>query len=253
MESGAVAALILNADDWGLDDSHTDAIATCFRAGRVTSATGMVYMAGSERAAAVARSEDLPIGLHLNLIERFTGDNVPEDVSDRQEQVVRYFEKGGWRRWGFAPSLYLLVAQAIRDQLAEFTRLYQRTPTHVDGHQHLHQNLTVLTSPSLPSGMKMRATYSFGAGEKPWRNRAWRQCVGRIMRTRFPGPDHFLSLWMVHPSLDRGGSLERLRRLAPRSVEIGMHPGYANELKLLMSDEWARVIAGQDLRSYRQL
>jgi chitin disaccharide deacetylase len=248
-----MGALILNADDWGLDDSHTDSIATCFRAGRVTSATGMVYMAGSERAADIARSEDLPIGLHLNLIERFTGDRVPEDVFRRHDQVVRYFEKGGWHRWGFAPGLYPLVAQAITDQLGEFTRLYQTAPTHVDGHQHLHQNLTVLTSTALSSGTKMRATYSFASGEKPLPNRAWRTFVGRIMRARFPGPDHFLSLWMVHPSLDRGGSLERLRRLAPMSLEIGMHPGYASELKLLMSEEWASVIAGQDLRSYRQL
>jgi predicted glycoside hydrolase/deacetylase ChbG (UPF0249 family) len=51
---------IVNADDLGLDRESTDAILECFAATRLTSATSMVWMVESERAAAAARAARLP-------------------------------------------------------------------------------------------------------------------------------------------------------------------------------------------------
>ena len=45
----------------------------CLRQGRLTSASAMVFMADSVRAAEVARELDLDLGLHLNLSQPFTG------------------------------------------------------------------------------------------------------------------------------------------------------------------------------------
>ena len=43
--------------------------------GRVTSVSAMVFMADSERAAELAKENELDVGLHLNFTERFTGNN----------------------------------------------------------------------------------------------------------------------------------------------------------------------------------
>ena len=43
--------LIVNADDWGLDEGTNAAIVRCLQAGVVTSVSAMVFMRGSEAAA----------------------------------------------------------------------------------------------------------------------------------------------------------------------------------------------------------
>ena len=58
--------LIINADDWGRAVAETDAALRCYRAGRITSVSAMVFMHDSERAATLAKQEDLDAGLHLN-------------------------------------------------------------------------------------------------------------------------------------------------------------------------------------------
>src|ERR1700712_1642420 len=63
--------LIVNADDYGHDRSATDLTIECFEHRRLSSATAMVYMEDSERAAALANEHDLPTGLHINFTEPF--------------------------------------------------------------------------------------------------------------------------------------------------------------------------------------
>src|ERR1700742_3119003 len=65
--------LIVNADDLGWNRGATDLTIASFGAGQVTSATALVHMEDSERAATLAREHDLPTGLHLNLSDPFTG------------------------------------------------------------------------------------------------------------------------------------------------------------------------------------
>ena len=72
--------LIVNADDWGYDRATTDAIERAFEAGRITSATGMVHMADSARAAELANRLGRAIGLHINLTQPFSDPDTPERV-----------------------------------------------------------------------------------------------------------------------------------------------------------------------------
>ena len=65
--------LIINADDFGRSVAETDAALRCYIAGRITSVSAMVFMADSERAAELAKENELDVGLHLNFTERFTG------------------------------------------------------------------------------------------------------------------------------------------------------------------------------------
>src|SRR5690349_1959032 len=64
--------LIVNADDWGRCRTETDAALDCYKKGRITSVSAMVFMEDSERAAAIARDHKLDAGLHLNFTDSFT-------------------------------------------------------------------------------------------------------------------------------------------------------------------------------------
>ena len=52
----------INADDWGRDDRTTDRILECFQRRVLSSASGMVFMEDSERAANIAQDQGLDIG-----------------------------------------------------------------------------------------------------------------------------------------------------------------------------------------------
>lgn len=146
--------LVVNADDLGSDVHNTDAILTCFQAGAISSSTAMVFMADSERAAGLARSHDLPTGLHLNLTMRYTAPGAPTDARRRQSHVVDLFAQARQPHRAWRPAKRLIGA-CVEDQLDEFRRLYGREPTHVDGHNHAHLSANVLLSRALPSGLQI--------------------------------------------------------------------------------------------------
>lgn len=245
--------LIINADDWGYVPSTTDAIDECFRAGSVTSVSAMVYMSDSVRAANLAASGREPVGLHLNLTEAFTDPVCPEPVRARQQRLVRYFAGPEWRMWGFSPRLFTLVEACIADQLEVFRDLYGREPTHIDGHEHVHQSLGVMFARSLPSGASMRPSLTFLPGEKSIVNRLTRMFVNRLMRVRFRLPRYLFDLREIHPALG-GAGLERKLHLAHReTVEVMTHPGKPDERAILLDDSWASLLRGRRLGAYAEL
>src|SRR5690348_14808539 len=83
-------ALIVNADDWGLDQNTTSRIFDCFHERSISSASGMVFMADSVRAADLAREHWFDIGLHLNLTAPFSDPTTPTRVVEQQLIVARY-------------------------------------------------------------------------------------------------------------------------------------------------------------------
>ena len=86
--------LIVNADDLGGFPAATDAIARCFDAGAITSATLMVGKDDSRRAAEMAVAGDWPVGLHLNLREPLP------DGDGAGPSGNRAADAGIWRRAG---------------------------------------------------------------------------------------------------------------------------------------------------------
>jgi predicted glycoside hydrolase/deacetylase ChbG (UPF0249 family) len=245
-----VGLLIVNADDWGLDRHTTDAIHECFLAGAVSSVTAMVSMSDSARAAELAAGSGVPAGLHVNLTEAFTDPACPESVRRRQGKIVRYFAGPKWRWWGFSPTLFTTIEDCITDQLEAFRGLYGHEPTHVDGHEHVHQSLTVMFARSLPTGMKMRPSFTFMSGEKSVPNRLTRRLVNRIMRARFRCPRYFFDIRDIHPELG-GTGLERRLDLADDDViEVMTHPGVSDERAVLLEDSWAPLLRGRTVGAY---
>lgn len=247
------ALLIVNADDWGLDQATTDAIQLCFDVGAVTSVSAMVFMAGSQSASALARERGVPAGLHVNLTEPFSARAVDSAVRARQAKLVEYFSGPNWRRWGVSPALFREVERAIAEQLEEFRRLYGREPSHLDGHEHIHQSLGVLAARTIPAGVKMRPSFTFQAGEKSWSNRSVRALLNCMLRTRFRAPRYFFSIRDIHPALGGSGLEEKLALAGGSTVEVMTHPAWDDEREILLDPAWRELIGQRRLGCYEQL
>jgi len=247
------AVLIVNADDWGIDAATTEAIRECLEAGAVTSVSAMVFMVDSERAAGVAVAGGFPVGLHINLTEGFTADAVDGRVRGRQARLARYFAGPKWRMWGFSARLFAEIERAIADQLAEFRRLYGHEPSHLDGHHHVHQSLSVLFARTLPAGARMRPSFTFAAGEKSLANRAVRGLLNRAMRARFATPRYFFAIEDVHPKLGGAGLEEALALAGGSTVELMTHPADAQERTILLSQAWRELIGSRRVGGYADL
>src|SRR3954466_6783217 len=97
--------IIINADDWGRSAAETDAALECYRAGRITSVTAMMFMADSERAAQLAEKYHLNVGLHLNLNLPFDG-RVPSEKSAKcHARIVKFMSAGKYTQLLYNPFL----------------------------------------------------------------------------------------------------------------------------------------------------
>jgi predicted glycoside hydrolase/deacetylase ChbG (UPF0249 family) len=235
--------LIINADDMGASPSTTDPVAECFAAGVITSASAMVWMADSERAARIARERDLPVGLHLNFTLPFADPEVPDDVRARQLRLTAVFGSdaradadAGDRGVDGA-----LVAAALADQLQLFRELFGREPTHLDGHHHVHVNAAVLEH--LPRGLPIRPPL----GASPQRTFGQRWLLRRFRR-----PDTCLAFERVHPALG-GEGLGVLAQARRETLEVMVHPAQLHEREALLANDWRAALAELALGSYRDL
>jgi hypothetical protein len=253
MNALAEGFLIINADDLGYDATTTDAILESFRQGAITSATAMVHMADSERAARLARESGLPAGLHLNLIEPFTGAAVPPRVREDQEWLCGHFASKHRLRWLYDPRIRGLLQRTIEDQLNEFERLYGEPPTHFDGHRHMHLSLNVVLGRTPLSSLPARRSFSYEPGDKSLANRAWREGVSFAIRSRFGGTRWFFSIRDLAPELGGKGLDMALERSGESAVEVMVHPGWEDERRLLEDPAWVERISRYRLGSYRDL
>ena len=242
--------LIVNADDWGASRHTTERIATSFAAGGVSSATAMVYMADSERAAGRALEIGLPTGLHLNLTQAFDGPSVPVRVRETQRHLAARLGKLHRRdRLLLDPRLVAPVRVCVSEQLDCFRSLYGRDPTHLDGHNHVHLDPVVLCV--LPRRLRLRTAVRSARIRSPGD-------LPRMLRHQFiqavhGTTDFYFSATALIPAFG-GSGIERCLELArDRSVELMTHPGQAGEDELLRSEEWLALLRGPRLGSFADL
>jgi hypothetical protein len=223
-------SLIVNADDWGRDAVTTARILECAGPGGVSAVSAMVFMADSERAAAIAREHRIEVGLHLNFTTPFTADAVPACLVRCQQEIARYLRRHRFAPAVFNPALTRAFAYAVGAQQDEFRRLYGADPIHVDGHHHMHLCANVLLGGLLPSGALVRRSFSFAPNEKGRVNRMYRATVDRILARRHRLTDLFFSLAPLAPSA-------RVRRIcalaAVFTVELETHPVNPDEYRFL--------------------
>jgi predicted glycoside hydrolase/deacetylase ChbG (UPF0249 family) len=231
--------LIINADDWGGTRRVTDAALACFREGRITAASAMVFMGDSERAADLAKAYSVDAGLHVNLSERFTAGNASTRLLERQDRIARFLTQGRYALLFYNPALRQEFRYVYEAQVDEFYRLYGVPPSHFDGHRHMHLCSNMLVDALIPAGQRVRRSFSFWPGEKSIINRAYRSLVDRQLARRYRLTDFFFSLLQCLRT-ERLGRVLDLARI--RKVELMTHPGVIEENAFLMSDEWKNAL-----------
>jgi predicted glycoside hydrolase/deacetylase ChbG (UPF0249 family) len=239
--------LIVNADDWGRSPAETDAALQCHQRGRITSVSAMVFMSDSERAAELAKENEIDVGLHLNFAEKFSGDSVPSTLEAYHDRITGFLMQHRYSQLLYNPFLRKQFAYSYRVQVEEFERLFGRLPSHIDGHHHMHLCANLLFSAAIPVGTKVRRNFSFWPGEKSFLNRAYRALVDRWLARRYRLTDYFFDLTQTI----QGKKMDRLMALAKSDkVEVMTHPILPLESEYLMSDQFQAIIQRLNLGSY---
>jgi chitin disaccharide deacetylase len=240
--------LIINADDWGRSVVETDAALKCYRGRRITSVSAMVFMQDSERAAKLTKDYELDdVGLHLNFSEEFTDKSCSETLKEHHGRIIRFLKRGKYAQLLYNPFLRRAFAYCYHVQVEEFMRLFEKSPSHIDGHHHMHLCANVLFSSMIPAGMKMRRNFSFLPGEKSMLNRTYRWLVDRWLACRYRLTDYFFDLTQcIH-----GEKLDRVAALAKSSnVELMTHPIVNEEQEYLMSDGFGVMLERLNIGGY---
>jgi chitin disaccharide deacetylase len=239
--------LIINADDWGRSVVETDAALRCYKAGRITSVSAMVFMADSERAAELATANGLEVGLHLNFTEPFTDGNCPRNLRHCQKRIISFLTRNKYAQIVYHPLLRREFAYSYSAQAEEFERLFGRTPSHIDGHHHMHLCANLLFSDLIQPGMRIRRNFSFWVGEKGRVNRVYRALVDRWLARKYRLADYFFDLTQCIEQ----NKLSRVTSLAKSSnVELMTHPIVEREAEYLMSDEFPVIIRCLNVGGY---
>jgi chitin disaccharide deacetylase len=160
----------------------------CYAKGRITSTSAMVFMTDSERPSEVASGTGLDTGLHVNFSEEFSAGSVPKELRKAHDQIRRFLTAPKYALLSFNPLLIRQFEFVFAAQLAD------RSPSLLDGHQHLHLATNMLIQRLLPTGAKVRRRFSFRHREKSFVNRWYRSAVDRRLMRRHRVTDHFFSL-----------------------------------------------------------
>jgi chitin disaccharide deacetylase len=242
--------LIVNADDLGRSKAATDTAFSCYKRKRISSASAMVFMEDSERAADCALASGLDVGLHINLSERLTGASVPGCVRDSHARLCRFLRSNKYALLFYNPCLRKQFREVIQAQYGEFFRLYYRAPSHLNGHQHMHLATNILIDEIIPQGTKVRRSFSFQSGEKSIVNRLYRASVDRLLSRHHRMTNYFFAL-SQHLTLTR---LEQVISLSKNwNVELMAHPQIRQEYELLMSDDCGVALSRTRLAGFREL
>lgn len=242
--------LIINADDWGRSVAETNAALRCYKEARITSASAMVFMADSERAAELAKENDLDVGLHLNFTEPFTGGNYLTELGEQHARTVRYLTGNEYAQLVYNPFLRGAFSYSYEAQYQEFARLFGNPPSHIDGHHHMHLCVNLVFSNLIPAGTKQRRNFSFWPGEKNILNRTYRSLIDRWLARRYQLPDYFFDL----AQCIQQKKLDRVTALAKSSnVELMTHPIVASEAAYLMGHEFAAILRKVEEGTYARM
>lgn len=197
--------LIVNADDFGLSHGVNHGIIHTYEGGVVTSSSLMVRYPAAREAAAYARQHaSLSVGLHLDLGEWI-------------------FQAGAWiQRYAVVPGDDAAsIASEVNRQLEAFVDLMGRPPTHIDSHQHVHQDVPA-------RGIVLEAARALCV---PVRH--FSRCI--TYRGDFYGQTAKGDPY--HDALAVESLVHLIHHLAPGVTELGCHPGFADDIDSVYAQE----------------
>jgi predicted glycoside hydrolase/deacetylase ChbG (UPF0249 family) len=242
--------VIITADDYGKTRQATDRILKSFSKKRITSASAMVFMEDSERAATLALQTSLEVGLHLNFSMPFYTPQISSMLCEHHNRVVSYLTKNKLAQIIYNPLIANSFKFLFLSQQEEFVRLYGRKPDFYNGHHHMHLCANVLLSKMIPKGERVRGTFTFDQGEKSVFNRLYRQILDLFVSGRFISTDCFFSIEPIQ-------NIERLRKIfnnaVRKNIEIEVHPENTEEIEFLLSDQYLHIMDSAHIGGFRQL
>jgi predicted glycoside hydrolase/deacetylase ChbG (UPF0249 family) len=242
--------LIINADDFGRNKLISDNTLEGYRLGRLTSASAMVFMHDSERAAELALGEGLDVGLHLNFTEAFDSETTSSRIVKSHQRIISFLKRGKYWQLIYNPLLKKEFEYSFNKQFEEYFRLYKKMPAHIDGHHHMHLCSNMVFSGIIPSGLTIRKCHSFKKGEKFFLNRLFRLFVDSWILQHYRCVDYFYS---IQPISDTR-RLKHIIHLAQTSnVELMMHPERSEEMKYIMNENFMEIISTVKLGTYKEI
>lgn len=275
--------LIVNADDFGLNDAATEGIADAYLSGSVTSTTMMVNAPSLSRAADFALSyPSLGVGLHFNLTwgrPLCEKGSVPALIG----ADGCFLSRGQLaKRLLFGRIPIEQIRLELDAQIAAFRSL-GLNPTHIDSHQHVHAFKRIFSSVAakseelnIPIRVPWVSNDSFGGVSRkarryilkmlinrsvaPWRGRVvWNAGIGSVFDIPYHGEtltdEHYRMILspvdysgfelMVHP-VTRGAAMHGFTSIGEVS-EAEWRYLHSSNLKILASE------LGFTLGSYRDI
>ena len=239
-EKPAHAAVIINADDLGRDPRTTDRILDCFLCDTVSSASAMVFMEDSERAAERAQEHGLDTGLHLNFTTPFSGNGAKATLVEHQQRLSCFLRLTNRARILYRSDLANSFDYVVRSQFDEFHRIYQHPARRVDGHHHMHLAANVLRQGLIPLHTVVRRNYTFLESKKWVINRLYRRIQDKRLARNYQITDYYFDILPLDPS-----RLQYIFRLgAAANVEIETHPACDEEYDFHVSGKLASCLNG---------
>jgi predicted glycoside hydrolase/deacetylase ChbG (UPF0249 family) len=250
----AIVAVIVNADDLGMNHEVNEATFDLMATGRISSATIIANAPATREAAShVSRFPKCSFGVHLNLtqFEPLTGGSGARLLINERGQMSRANEIA-------RPSSEWLRA-VYREICAQIERVASLgvSISHLDSHHHVHTR--PLFFPALKEAQRrykirrVRLSKNFYASGQPlpagllWKKRTYHWALKSMYRTHTT--DAFTELTTYYRA-------DAARRRSTARIELMVHPGAADsaeETAILDSDWIARTDPPAQLISYAQL
>lgn len=237
MSEQAPRALIVTADDFGLDRRVNAAVERAHRDGVLTSASLMVGApAAADAVERARRCPGLRVGLHLVLADgapMLPPADVPELVGPDGrfgDAMVR-----DSFRFFFLPSVRAALAREIRAQFEAFAAT-GLVLDHVNAHKHFHVHPTVLSLIlSIGRAYGLRAIRLPFEAHAPWWLAPWIALMrARLARAGIAHNDYVVGI-AATGRMDEAAMLEALAALPAGIGEIYCHPAEAGEAPLTPS------------------
>ena len=242
--------LIINADDWGKNEKTTDNILKCFKKGRISSTSAMMFMEDSKRAADIALFENISVGLHINFTEKFADKKPSEKLFDAQEKIIKYLKKNKFAQLIYNPFLKKEFNFVYQAQYNEFINIYKKEPSHINGHHHMHLCTNMIIGKVIPKKSKVRLSFSFKAGQKGLINRIYRMLVNKWLKNNYVVSDYFYS---IAPIEKTQRLKDIIRKSLTHNVELMVHPDEQREYEYLLSDDFMKIISKTDMLTFNEL
>jgi len=198
----------------------------------------------------LAKENGIDVGLHLNFTQELTQQIHNSLLFEYHDRIAKFLTRNKYNFLIYNPALRKQFEYVFRVQYEEFERLYGTSPSHIDGHHHMHICANMLFETIIPEGQKVRKNFCFTRGEKPLLNRMYRAMIDKWLARRYITTDYLFSL----------AERKKIGRLVPAlelaktsSVELETHPELEEAFEWLMGNECLQAVLNIQTGTYAQL